>query len=219
VLEDADLTYAAEVCVASRLSNTGQSCIAAKRLIVVESQKVPFERLIVESMKKQTVGNPLSETVTVGPMARSDLRSHLHKQVVGSVARGAKLLLGGELPNGNGFFYPPTVLTDVTPGMPAFDEETFGPVASIIGAKNEVEAISLANRTEFGLGASVFTRNIKKGEKMAKLELEAGAAFVNAAVKSDPRLPMGGIKSSGYGRELSVFGIREFTNIKTVYVK
>jgi len=152
-------------------------------------------------------------------MARTDLRDDLHHQVQGSIKKGATLLLGGEVPKGKGAFYPPTVLTNVSKGMPAYDEELFGPVAAIIPAKDEQEAIAIANDSVFGLGAAVFTSDAAKGERIAAEELEAGACFVNAFVKSDPRLPFGGIKESGYGRELSHFGIREFVNIKTVYVK
>ena len=152
-------------------------------------------------------------------MARHDLRDELHEQVQRSVERGAKLLCGGEIPNDKGAFYPPTVLTNVKKGMPAYDEELFGPVAAIISAKNEADAIRIANDSVFGLGAAVFTSDAKRGERIAAEELEAGSCFVNASVKSDPRLPFGGIKESGYGRELSTFGIREFVNVKTVWVK
>jgi succinate-semialdehyde dehydrogenase / glutarate-semialdehyde dehydrogenase len=219
VLEDADLETAAETCVASRLINSGQSCIAAKRFIVVEPVRRRFEEVFVEKMRKKRVGDPLEEGVDVGPQARRDLRDELHKQVAASVARGARLLLGGTIPEGKGAYYPPTVLTDVKPGMPAFDEELFGPVAAIIGAKDEAEGVRLANDSSFGLGAAVFTRDSARGESLAADRLEAGCCFVNASVKSDPRLPFGGIKESGYGRELSSFGIREFVNIKSVWIK
>jgi len=219
VLEDADLEKAVEICVTARLINSGQSCIAAKRFIVVSPVLKKFQELFVGRMKAQKTGDPLDETVTVGPMARDDLRQELHKQVGRTIAQGAKLLLGGKMPQGKGFFYPPTVLTGVRKGMVAFDEETFGPVAAITEAADESEAIRLANDSPFGLGAAVFTRDTARGERIAARELHAGACFVNAEVKSDPRLPFGGIKDSGYGRELSVFGIREFVNIKTVFVK
>jgi len=219
VLEDANLEKTVETCVAARLVNGGQSCIAAKRFIVHKAVRTEFEKLFVERMKQQKTGDPLDESVTMGPMAREDLRGELHKQVERSIAQGAKLLLGGTVPEGKGFFYPPTVLTDVRKRMPAFDEETFGPVAAIIEAADEAEAIRMANDSVFGLGAAVFTRDIARGQRIAAEELQAGACFVNAAVKSDPRLPFGGIKESGYGRELSVFGIREFVNVKTVFVK
>ena len=219
VLENADLELAASVCAAARLINSGQSCIAAKRFIVVESVREKFEALFVEKMRAQKTGDPLDETVTVGPMSREDLRRELHSQVERSIAQGAKLLLGGEIPAGRGFFYPPTILTGVRKGIAAFDEETFGPVAATISADDEAAAIRLANDSPFGLGAAVFTRDTARGERIAARELEAGSCFVNAQVASDPRLPFGGIKDSGYGRELSAFGIREFVNVKTVYIK
>ncbi|HXF99672.1 MAG TPA: NAD-dependent succinate-semialdehyde dehydrogenase [Bacteroidota bacterium] len=219
VLEDANLDETVAACVASRLINNGQSCIAAKRFIVVEPVKKRFEEMFVERMKAQSVGDPLDPSVAVGPLARRDLRDELHHQVRRSIDKGARLLCGGEVPSGRGAFYPPTVLTNVAKGMPAYDEELFGPVAAIISAKDEADAIRIANDSAFGLGAAVFTSNLQKGERIAAEELEAGSCFVNAFVRSDPRLPFGGIKDSGYGRELSVFGIREFVNIKTVWVK
>jgi succinate-semialdehyde dehydrogenase/glutarate-semialdehyde dehydrogenase len=219
VLEDADLDLAVETCTASRLVNSGQSCIAAKRFIVVEQVREEFERRFVERMAMAKMGDPMDPETQVGPQARRDLRDDLHRQVVESIERGARCLLGGEVPEGEGAFYPPTVLTDVTKGMPAYDEELFGPVAAIIPAKNERAAIKVANDSIFGLGAAVFTRDTSRGERIAREELEAGSCFVNALVKSDPRLPFGGIKESGYGRELSHFGIKEFVNIKTVWVR
>ena len=219
VLEDADLESTVQTCVDSRLINGGQSCIAAKRFIVVEAIRDRFTELFVELMKAKRMGDPLDEGVDVGPQARRDLRDELHDQVTGSIDRGAKVFLGGSVPPGPGAFYPPTVLTDVRPGMPAYDDELFGPVAAIIGAVDEADAIRIANDSPFGLGAAVFTRDVARGERIARDALEAGACFVNAFVKSDPRLPFGGIKESGYGRELAAFGIREFVNIKTVWVK
>ena len=165
------------------------------------------------------MGDPLDETNDIGPQARKDLRDELHQQVEVSISKGAHCLLGGRIPKGLGAYYPPTVLTNVTRGMPAHDDELFGPVASIISAENEQHAITIANDSCFGLGAAVFTRNLAKGEHIAANELAAGLCFVNDNVKSDPRLPFGGIKDSGYGRELSGFGIREFVNIKTVSIK
>ncbi len=219
ILEDANIEETVLTCVSSRMINSGQSCIAAKRFIVVESQLKKFEELYVYNMKNRKMGDPLREDVSVGPQARHDLRDELHKQVQDSIAKGARLLLGAEVPDNKGAFYPPTVLSDVKKEMPAYDEELFGPVAAIIPVKNEVEAIRVANDSVFGLGAAVFTSDSKKGERIATEELEAGACFVNAYVRSDPRLPFGGIKESGYGRELSYYGIREFTNVKTVYIR
>jgi succinate-semialdehyde dehydrogenase/glutarate-semialdehyde dehydrogenase len=218
VLEDADLEQATQTCVNSRLINSGQSCIAAKRFIVVEPLAKAFTERFVALMRAKKVGDPFAEGVDVGPLARHDLRENLHKQVLASIERGAKVLLGGAIPAGKGAFYPPTVLADVKPGMPAFDEELFGPVAALIVAKDERDAVRLANATKFGLGAAVFTNDLQRGERIAR-ELEAGAAHVNSPVASDPRLPFGGVKESGYGRELGTFGIKEFVNVKSVYIK
>lgn len=218
VLDDADLDAAVSICVTSRLINSGQSCINAKRFVVVEPLRKRFEELFAEQMRSMKVGDPLDEETEVGPQARSDLRDELHEQVAQSIAKGAQCLMGGEVPDGPGAYYPPTVLTNVRKGTPAYDEELFGPVAAIIPVKDEDEAIAVANDSVFGLGAAVFTTDEAKGERIATEELEAGACFVNAFVKSDPRLPFGGIKESGYGRELSSYGIREFVNIKTVFV-
>jgi len=216
VLADADIELAAEVCAAGRLVNNGQSCIAAKRFVVVDAVRPAFEKAFVAAMKKPRTGDPMDPSVALGPMARIDLRDELHRQVQATLAKGARLLLGGEVPAGPGAFYPPTVMTDVGPGMAAYTEELFGPVASIIPARDDEHAISIANDSEFGLGSAVFTRDHAKGIAIAADRLEAGASFVNMNVRSDPRLPFGGIKSSGYGRELSHFGIREFVNIKAV---
>ena len=219
ILEDADLEMAADTCVTARLINGGQSCIAAKRFIVVEKVYDDFEKLFVEKMKSKKMGDPFDESNDVGPQASVPLRDELHQQVVKSIELGAKLLLGGKIPEREGAWYPPTVLSNVKKGMPAYDDELFGPVAALIKAKDETEAIQIANDSIFGLGAAVFTRDLKRGEMIAKEKIQAGCCFVNAFVKSDPRLPFGGIKESGYGRELSSFGIREFVNIKTVFVK
>jgi len=218
ILEDADIDLTVDACVSGRLLNSGQSCIAAKRFIVVSGVQNEFEQGLVQKMKSVKVGDPMNEDTQIGPLARSDLRDNLHKQVRASIELGARCLTGGEIPEAKGYFYPPTVLTDVRPGMPVFDEETFGPVAAVISAPNEEAAIRLANHSNYGLGAAVFTRDLKRGEFIAAERLEAGNCFVNAFVKSDPRLPFGGIKESGYGRELSSYGIKSFVNIKTVYV-
>ena len=218
ILEDADLEKAISTCVNSRLINNGQSCIAAKRFIVVESRLEEFTRKFVEEMKTKTMGDPMDESYDLGPQARVDLRDELHDQVQRSIDKGANCLLGGEIPNKKGAWYPSTILANVQSGMAAYEEELFGPVAAIIKAENEEDAIRIANDSDFGLGAAVFTEDLEKGERIASRELNAGNCFVNSLVKSDPRLPFGGIKHSGYGRELSHFGIKEFVNIKTVYV-
>lgn len=218
ILEDADLEQAADACVASRLLNSGQSCIAAKRWIAVDAVHDAFLELVMARMKAAVVGHPLEETTDVGPMARRDLRDELHRQVERSLQAGAVVALGGQVPDREGWWYPPTVLTGVRPGMPAFDEELFGPVAAVVRARDEADAIALANETPYGLGAAVFTRDLERGRRLAREELHAGCCFVNAFVKSDPRLPFGGIKDSGYGRELSRHGIRELVQAKVVYV-
>lgn len=218
ILEDADLDLAVEACVAGRFLNTGQSCIAAKRFIAVEKIHDQFLNKLLKVVKQKRFGNPFDD-VDLGPMISEKARNDLNKQVLESVKKGAELLIGGEIPDGEGAFYPATILKNVQPGMPAFDDELFGPVASVIKAKDEEEAIDLANQTHFGLGAAIFTANIIKGERIASTRLEAGCCFVNDFVRSDPRLPFGGIKESGYGRELSANGILEFVNAKTVYIR
>jgi succinate-semialdehyde dehydrogenase/glutarate-semialdehyde dehydrogenase len=218
ILDDADLDEAAETCATARLVNGGQSCIAAKRFVVVEEVLEPFVERLVARMGARRLGDPLDEATDVGPQARHDLRDELHGQVQASVEAGARVRLGCQVPKGPGAFYPPSVLTHVVPGMPAYEEELFGPVAAVVSARDEGDALRIANDTPFGLGAAVFTRDRERGERIAREELEAGACFVNTFVRSDPRLPFGGIKESGFGRELGVFGIREFVNVKTVYV-
>ena len=219
VLADADVEHAAEVCVRARLHNSGQTCVAAKRFIVVEAVADRFEAAVVERMKQAVLGPPRAATTTVGPLARLDLRAALHDQVGRSIAAGATLALGGELPEGPGAFYPPTLLTGVEPGMPAAEEELFGPVAAVMRVQTDESALVLANRTAYGLGAVVFTRDLERGERIAREQLEAGCCFVNAQVKSDPRLPFGGIKDSGVGRELGRAGLMEWVNVKTVWVE
>jgi succinate-semialdehyde dehydrogenase/glutarate-semialdehyde dehydrogenase len=218
ILEDADLDLAAEQCVRSRLGNAGQVCVAAKRLIAVDAIRDAFVKKVLEKMQEYKVGDPLDESVSMGPLARADLRDGVHKQVQASVAQGAELVQGGAPIAGPGFYYPPTVLKNVKPGMPAYDDEIFGPVIAFIAAKDEAEAIKIANDNIYGLGAAVFTKDLVRGEKIAQ-QLEVGTCCVNTLVASDPRLPFGGIKMSGFGRELAAEGIREFTNIKTICVK
>ncbi len=217
VLADADLAAAARTAAEARLINSGQSCIAAKRFIVVEPVADQFLDRFLDELRSRRMGDPLVRGTQVGPQARLDLRDSLHEQVAESVKRGAKLLLGGEVPAGKGAFYPPTLLAAVDKGMPAFDEETFGPVAAVIRAKDAADAVRLANDSAFGLGASLWTQDRARAERMAA-QIEAGSVFVNGVVKSDPHLPFGGIKRSGYGRELSEYGIREFVNIKSVWI-
>lgn len=217
ILEDADIEKAAETCVTSRLINSGQSCIAAKRFIVVEDNYDEFLEAVTQKMSAKKIGDPFESDTDIGPMAREDLRDQLHDQVQLSIKRGANCVIGGEIPDQDGAFYPPTILTDITDVMPAYDQELFGPVATVIKVKNEKEAIKVANDTNYGLGAAIFSEDVKHAEELAANELQAGCCFINEFVKSDPRLPFGGIKHSGYGRELSHFGIKEFVNIKTVY--
>jgi succinate-semialdehyde dehydrogenase/glutarate-semialdehyde dehydrogenase len=219
VLDDADIEKAARVCAAARMVNGGQSCIAGKRFIVVKAVRDAFERAFVEAMKAYAMGDPRDEETKLGPLQSVKARDEIHDQVRKSIDKGARLLLGGEVPDRPGAWYPATVLTDVNPGMPAYDEEVFGPVAAIIEAADEGEAIRIANASRFGLGSGVLTENLERGERIAAEELEAGMSFVNANVRSDPRVPFGGVKESGYGRECSHFGIREFTNIKSVLVE
>ena len=219
ILEDADLDLAVKTCVDSRLNNSGQSCVSAKRFIVVKSIRKEFEKRMTLAMSAATWGDPLDNGNRIGPLARIDLRDKLHEQVQKSLELGAKLLCGGTIPEGPGAFYPPTVITNVLKGMPAYEEELFGPVAAIIEAKNEKDAMLKANDSIYGLGAAIFSKDRKRAEILAAKELQAGNCFVNSAVHSDPCLPFGGAKQSGYGRELGSFGIREFTNIKTVFIQ
>jgi succinate-semialdehyde dehydrogenase / glutarate-semialdehyde dehydrogenase len=218
VLADANIDNAVDKGVRSRLLNSGQTCIAAKRFIAVESIYDSFIDKFVRLMKSKTMGNPI-DNPDIGPQARFDLRENLHRQVTESVHMGAKILTGGFIPDSEGFYYPPTVLVDVNRDMPVCHEETFGPVAAVFRVKDEVDALAVANDSEYGLGATLFTNDLVKGELFARDRIHAGSCFVNDFVKSDPRLPFGGIKNSGYGRELSIYGIREFTNIKTVYLE
>ncbi|HEY8823826.1 MAG TPA: NAD-dependent succinate-semialdehyde dehydrogenase [Candidatus Limnocylindria bacterium] len=217
VLGDADIEAAATTGVRARNQNNGQSCIAAKRFIVVEAVAADFERRFAKGVEDLVVGDPMDPKTQVGPLARRDLLETLERQVDGSVRAGARVLTGGERVSGKGYFFRPTVLGNVTPDMPAFREETFGPVAAVVRVRDADEAVRVANDSVYGLGASLWTRDAALGERLAR-RIESGSVFVNGMVASDPRLPFGGIKRSGYGRELSAFGAREFTNIQTIWI-
>ena len=219
VLEDADIEAAAKIAATARMVNGGQSCIAGKRFIVVRVVLEQFETALVNAMRAYEFGDPRREGTKLGPMQSVKARDEIHRQVSESVRKGARLLLGGKIPDRPGAWYPATVLTNVLPGQPAHDEEVFGPVAAIIAAEDERDAVRIANASEFGLGSGVLTGDLDRGRRIAVQELEAGLSFVNENVRSDPRMPFGGVKHSGYGRECSAFGIREFTNIKSVHVR
>jgi succinate-semialdehyde dehydrogenase/glutarate-semialdehyde dehydrogenase len=219
VLEDADIARAAQVCAAARMINAGQSCIAGKRFVVLESVRRDFEAAFVEAMRGYPFGDPNDPATRLGPLQSVKARDELDQQVKRSAAGGARVLLGGVVPKRPGAWYPATVLTNVMAGQPAHDEELFGPVAAVISARDEGDAIRIVNDTPFGLGNAVLTRDLARGERIAANELDSGLAFVNQSVRSDARLPFGGVKESGYGRELSEFGIHEFCNIKTVFVQ
>ena len=218
VLADADLDLAVDQVIKSRMNNSGQVCISAKRVIVESAIHDLFIEKICNQLKDYTFGDPSNEATKIGPLARKDLRATVQEQVENAVASGARCLMGGKIPDGTGFYYPPTLLTHVKPGNMAFDEEIFGPVISVCIAKDEADAISLANQSRYGLSGVVFTKDIEKGEKIAREQMQVGTCFVNGMVSSDPRLPFGGIKASGFGRELSCDGIHEFMNIKTIGV-
>jgi succinate-semialdehyde dehydrogenase/glutarate-semialdehyde dehydrogenase len=218
VLEDVDVGGAAEVAAAARMVNGGQSCIAGKRFIVVADIREAFEAALVQAMVRFAMGDPRDAATRLGPMQSIAARDEIHRQVMDSVAKGARILLGGEVPDRPGAWYPATVLSDVIPGMAAHDEEVFGPVAAVIEAKDEADAIRIANDSPFGLGSGVLTGDVARGERIATEELDAGMSFVNQNVRSDSRLPFGGVKHSGFGRECADFGIREFVNIKSVLV-
>ena len=218
ILADADLDLVADCIVTARLNNCGQVCIAPKRAIVVQSVHDNLVTKIIDKMSDYQMGDPQLATTNLGPMARADLRNKLQKQVLATIKAGAKLVMGGKIPRRLGFYYPPTLLLNVKPAMPAFSEELFGPVISISTAIDEAEAIKLANDSLYGLGGGVFTNNIVHGEQIAKNDIEVGVCFVNGSVHSDPRLPFGGVKHSGFGRELSREGILEFVNVKTIAI-
>ncbi|GAB1348569.1 NAD-dependent succinate-semialdehyde dehydrogenase [Ignavibacteriales bacterium] len=218
IMEDADIAKAVQSSLIGRMLNTGQSCIAAKRIIIFENVYENFKELFVSEVAKLKVGNPLDETNYIGAIARKDLQETLHSKVQTTVDLGATLLTGGFIPEVPGFYYPPTILENIPENSPAFSEEIFGPVALLFKVKSIDEALLLANSSDYGLGSAVFTNDISQGESIAKTMLDAGSSFVNSFVKSDPRLPFGGIKQSGHGRELSAAGIKEFVNVKTVFV-
>ena len=218
IFSDADISKSAEASISGRILNAGQSCIAAKRIIVVDKVYNNFLKIFIDQLKKKRMGNPMKK-VDIGPMVSKKARDVVHRQVLESIKKGAKLLLGGKIPNLSGAYYPVTVLTEVEPNMPAFDQEIFGPVFSIIKTKNEREAIDMANCSNFGLGAAIFTKDIAKASEIAKKKIESGCCFINDFVKSDPRMPFGGIKDSGYGRELASEGLLEFVNLKTIVVR
>ncbi len=217
VLDDADVPHTAAQAAAARTVNSGQSCIAAKRFIAVEPIADAFVRALVAEMNALPLGDPSDEGTRVGPLARRNLRDEVARQVERSVAAGATVVAGGQVPKRRGFFYPPTVLDRVRPGMAAFDEEVFGPVAAVVRVRDEAEALTMANASRYGLGASVWTGDPARGERLAR-RIDAGMVFINDIVRSDPRVPFGGVKRSGFGRELSHFGLREFVNIRTIVV-
>ncbi len=217
VLKDADLDQAAEIAVTARFQNNGQSCIAAKRFIVEEAVAEEFEHVFAEQAARLKVGDPLEHDTRIGPLARKDLRETLDEQVRKSVKQGAKVLIGGKPREGQGYFYEPTILTYVTPEMSVFSEETFGPVAAVIRARDAEHAIELANNSKFGLSSNLWTQDLEQARRLAA-RIEAGGVFINGMTASDPRLPFGGVKASGYGRELSHFGVQEFVNIQTVWI-
>jgi len=217
VLADADVGLAVEFAVKARFQNNGQSCIAAKRFIVEDGLYDRFVRGFAQAAAAQRVGNPMDAETQLGPCARRDLRDALERQVTQSVARGARIVTGGKPIAGNGFFFEPAIVADVGKGMPMFEEETFGPAAAVTRARDEAHAIDLANDSTFGLGANIWTGDVDRAKRMAA-QIESGMVFINGMVASDPRLPFGGVKRSGYGRELSEFGIHEFVNIQTVWI-
>jgi len=219
VLDDADVEQAAKICTESRLLNAGQSCVAAKRFIVTRKNVPQFTKAMFEIMEKKKFGDPADSKSDLGPLARKDLRDQLHKQVQGSIDGGAKLILGGKIPEQKGYFYPPSILTNVRPGTPAFDDELFGPVSAIIEATDDDHAIQLANRSRYGLGSAIFSRDVERAKQLGATEVESGMTAINDFIRSDAYAPFGGVKESGLGRELGKEGCFEFTNIKTLQVK
>lgn len=216
ILKDADLDLAVKTCVQGRIYNNGETCVAAKRFIVEEEIYDEFKEAFVEQMKKVTYGDPTDENSQLGPIAREDLRDQLHEQVTKSVEKGAKILCGGEVPNKEGFYYPATVLENLSVGMPAYDDELFGPVASLIKAKDEKDALKIANSSRFGLGGGIFTKDEDKAIELAKYHFDTGMVNINSYGLAHPNMPFGGVKNSGYGREHGGFGVKEFTNAKAI---
>jgi succinate-semialdehyde dehydrogenase/glutarate-semialdehyde dehydrogenase len=218
ILEDADLDLAVKTCVQGRIMNNGETCVAAKRFIVVEDVYDEFRDKFVAAMQDKVIGDPMDENTDIGPMAREDLRDKLHDQVQDSIKNGARCLCGGEIPDQDGYYYPPTVLENVKPGQPAYDDELFGPVASLIKVKDEEEAIRIANDHKYGLGGGIFSKDEKRAKAIARTKIDTGLVCVNGYFLAQPNLPFGGVKDSGYGREHGGFGVREFVNIKTVMI-
>ena len=218
VLEDADLELAVEMCVKGRIYNNGETCIAAKRFIVVEKIYDKFKASFISAMKALKMGDPMSPDNDLGPIAREDLRKTLHEQVQKSVEKGAEILCGGSIPEGEGFFYPATILGNVKPGQPAYDDELFGPVASLIKAKDEKDAMHIANDSRFGLGGGIFSKDIAKATELAEKHFDTGMIFINTFGLASPSMPFGGIKNSGFGREHGGFGMKEFVNVKGITI-
>jgi len=218
VLEDADIDHAVEMCIQGRVINNGETCVAAKRFVIVDSVYDEFRDKFVAQCKKLKVGDPTNENTDLGPMAREDLRDELHEQVKKSLENGATLSLGGEIPDSDGYFYPVTVLENVSPGMPAYDDELFGPVASLIRARDDKQAMEVANDSRYGLGGGIFSTDTDKAIALAKDEFDTGMVNINGYSLAQPNLPFGGVKDSGYGREHGGYGMREFVNIKTIMV-
>lgn len=216
VLEDADIDLAVKTCVQGRVYNNGETCVAAKRFIVVDKVYDKFKEAFVEQMSNVKAGDPTKEDSDIGPMARKDLRDELHEQVEESVKKGAKILCGGKMPDGDGFFYPATILDELKPGMPAYDDELFGPVASLIKAKNAEDAMDIANSSRFGLGGGIFSKDEEKARELAKNHFDTGMVFINSFGLAKPNMPFGGVKDSGYGREHGGFGLHEFVNVKAI---
>ncbi|MDX2373894.1 NAD-dependent succinate-semialdehyde dehydrogenase [Psychrobacter sp. PP-21] len=218
VLEDADIDTAVETCTQARLINNGETCVAAKRFIVVDSVYDEFRKRIVEKFEGTKSGDPMDDSSDIGPLARADLRDQLHEQVEQSVAKGATIAVGGKVPEGKGSFYPATILENVEKGQPAYDDELFGPVASLIRAKDEDDAMRIANDSRYGLGGAIFSKDEEKAVRLAREQFDTGMVYVNGYGLANPALPFGGVKDSGYGREHGGFGIKEFVNIKAVHV-